>query len=328
MKGDLALMYDGPFSLYFAGTGTTQAREKIRELSCDQLLSQLNERSAIRGWVKYLEEHPECHSKLFVDSGAWTAYTKGTDIDVDEYTDFANEVGEHVTVFAAVDKIPGQFGKPVTDEDRAAAPEISWNNYIQMVNRIKPEYRDKVLPTFHYGEDFKYLRQILEYKFEDGGQVAYMGLGAIADLDSASDRYNWFEECFKVIKNSSNPNIKVHAFGMTALNILKDFPFASADSTTWVMCSSHGSIIVKDKKIRVGSKSWTKPDSIFNKNPAVKEEVEKVIKDRGYTLEQLSEDYIARATFNVLSLKEWVDSYQYVPKQHTVKKDLWGMHSR
>lgn len=311
------------FNLYFAGASVKEVRELYKELGCCVLLSQFNDRSLIAHFVDYMRGEPDHKIKLFVDSGAWTAYTKGVDIDIQEYCDYINSIGDCIELAAEVDKIPGRFGKPVTDQEAAEAPEISWNNYMYMLEHVNKEYRDKIVPVFHYGEDFKYLKQILEYTFEDGHHIDYMGLGAIADLDSPSDRYNWFDHCFKMIKESSNPNIKVHAFGMTSLNILKDFPIYSADSTTWVMCSSHGNIIVDGKTVTVSERRWDHPTSLINKSTALQEEVAKKVTKYGYTVDQLSSDYIARAVFNVRSMQEWADKYEYIPREIMYKEELW-----
>lgn len=311
------------FHLYFAGAGVPKVREYWKQLGSDVLLSWFNDKSTILNWINWFKETGKVSNNIFVDSGAWTAYTKGVDIDIDAYCDFINQTGDYIAVYAEVDKIPGRFGMPVTTEQAMEAPKISWDNYIYMITHIKPEYRDKIIPVFHYGEDFKYLHQILDYTFEDGHHIQYMGLGAIADLDKPLDRYNWFDHCFKIIKNSENPNIKVHAFGMTALNILKDFPFYSADSTTWVMCSSHGTIIINDKKIVVSDRRTDNPGNIVNKSTAVQEEVQKKITQAGYTLDQLSTDYVARAMFNVKSMQDWADNFQYVPKGTITKTQLF-----
>lgn len=311
------------FNLYFAGASVSAVRDVYKDLGCCILLSQFNDRSLIKKFVDYFKETPDHKNKLMVDSGAWTAYTKGIDIDIDEYCRYINEIGDYVDLFAEVDKIPGRFGRPVSDEEAAEAPKISWDNYIYMLEHVEDRFKDKIIPVFHYGEDFKYLQQILDYTFEDGHHIQYMGLGAIADLDSPADRYNWFDQCFKMIRSSANPDIKVHAFGMTSLNILKDFPIYSADSTTWVMCSSHGTIIVGDKKLIVSDRALHKNGNLQHKSLAVREEVEKRVKEYGFTMEQLSTDYVARAVFNVHSLQKWADDYQYTPRVPMHKKELF-----
>ena len=58
------------FDLYAAGSFNKDSTDLKRELGYDQLLSQLNERKACIEWVEYKRAHPECKSKLFIDSVA------------------------------------------------------------------------------------------------------------------------------------------------------------------------------------------------------------------------------------------------------------------
>ena len=80
------------FYLYAAGSGGKNVVDYKRKIGYHQLLSQYAERKALLEWVDYLREHPECKCKLFVDSGAYTAHTKGVDIDVDEYIKLINDI--------------------------------------------------------------------------------------------------------------------------------------------------------------------------------------------------------------------------------------------
>ena len=178
------------FDLYAAGSFNKDSTDLKRELGYDQLLSQLNERKACIEWVEYKRAHPECKSKLFIDSGAYTAHTKGKEVDVDEYINFMNSIDDQVYVFAQVDKIPGEWGKPKTPEQLAEAPILSWENYKYMVKRVKSP--KKLLPIFHQGEDFKYLEQMLNYVYPEdvldkscvGQPIDYIGISCNKELSS------------------------------------------------------------------------------------------------------------------------------------------------
>lgn len=96
------------FDLYAAGAGSKNVLKLKRELGYDQLLSQYTERKACQEWADYKREHPECTSKLFIDSGAFTAFTQKKVVDVDDYIEFINSIDDQVYIFAQVDKIPGE----------------------------------------------------------------------------------------------------------------------------------------------------------------------------------------------------------------------------
>ena len=44
-----------------------------------------NERKELDHWVEYLRENPDCPCKLVVDSSAYSAWTRGLEINIDEY---------------------------------------------------------------------------------------------------------------------------------------------------------------------------------------------------------------------------------------------------
>lgn len=296
------------FTLYRAGTGTNDCQALIKELGCNQLLSQLNERPTIKKWVTYLRAHPGAKNKLFIDSGAFSAHTKGKEVDVDDYINFMNEIDDVVYIFAQVDKIPGRFGQPKTPQELADAPRESWENYLYMVNKVKS--RDKLLPIFHQGEDFKWLKNMLEYTHPDGKHIWYIGISPANDV-SVVEKEKWLELVFKIIKQSSNPDVCTHAFGMTSLNILEQYPFTSADSTSWLLSAANGSIIVNGKTVTISDRRLEDDRNIMNRSSGVKDSFEEEVKRFGTTLKELSENPGARRLFNIRSLKEWEDNYKY-----------------
>lgn len=297
------------FDLYFAGSVGKDCTDLIRKLNCCQLLSQLNERRAINEWVTYLKEHPECKCKLFIDSGAFSAHTKGKVVDLEDYISYVNSIDEHVYVFAQLDKIPGTFGLEHTIEEVAEGAEKSWENYLYMKDKVKS--RDKLMPIFHQGEDFKWLKNMLEYTHEDGSHIKYIGISS-NNNESIKGKINWFQKAFSIIAKSSNPNVKVHAFGMVIPKVLTQMPFTSADSTGWIMTGANGGIKVKDKSIIISDQSVDKPNHFNNQSPELQQFILSEIEKFGFTKEELETDYKKRQLFNIYSLKEWADNYEYI----------------
>lgn len=313
-------MYSGPFHLYFAGRGSKEGLELKRKLGCDQLYSQLNERSHILSDIEYLKEHPG-EFCLFVDSGAYSAYTLGKEIDVDDYINFINETGEWCTVYAQVDKIPQVIGREPTEEELAAAPAQSWENYLYMIKKVKPEYRDKIMPVFHFEEDTKWLHQMLNYTHEDGSHIKYIGL-AVSTVDTAAIRFAWLQMAFDIIKNSPNPDVMTHAFGCTALDVLEKFPLTSADSTTWVQAAAYGNVIVDNKVYMVSERRLKDNGNILNKSQIVKDALDAKLQEMGFTLEQAVEDYNVRQQINIMSMKRWADNYK-CSYSAIARSELW-----
>ena len=311
--------------LYAAGSGGKNVVDYKRKIGYHQLLSQYAERKALLEWVDYLREHPECKCKLFVDSGAYTAHTKGVDIDVDEYIKLINDITDQVTVFAQVDKIPGRWGQPKTVEQVMSAPKESWDNYLYMVNKIKEP--QKLLPIFHQGEDFKWLENMINYQYTEGPlkgkYIEYIGISCNKELPS-KEWIPWFEKCFETIRNSNNPNVKTHAFGMTSLKIIEQFPFTSSDSTTWLKFAAYGSILIKGKPYYISNRNELGEKHIESLTPQVKEEIIKELNRLGFKYEDVLNDEKGdmRLLVNLASLKDWCDNYEYKGSLDT-KTELW-----
>lgn len=290
------------FDLYFAGAQWLGLDDWIIENKCCRLQSQLLDRSRI----KYIIDK-DFQGKLFIDSGAYTAYTRNAVLDVDEYISYINGIDDNVTIFAQVDKIPGQHGKEKTIEEITEAPILSWDNYLYMWDKVKSP--DKLLPIFHRREGWQYLEQMLETTF-DGKHIPYIGIAATTD-STTQEKEEWFHKVFQVIRTSSNPNVKTHAFGMTSLKLLESFPFTSADSTSWIMVGANGSIMSPFGVIYVSENDTSSPNHIKHLSPFVLKEFTGYLKEMDIDLQEISTSYKARMLANLKYLKRWADNYQY-----------------
>lgn len=296
------------FNLYFAGRGPAEVVKYKLENNTNQLFSQLNERSAIKEWINGANDIHK--TKLFIDSGAWSAHSQGKEINVDDYIKYLNENDDYFYIYAQVDKIPGEFRKPKTKEQILEAPEISWKNYLYMKDKVKS--RDKLLPVFHQGEDFKWLKNMLEYTHEDTGKhISYIGISPAND-SSVPGKLEFVDRCFEIIKNSSNPNVKTHAFGMTSLKILEKYPFTSADSTSYLMTAINGSIMTEYGIVNLSDRRLLKDNALFLKDKTL---LNKLISRYGFTLEELSSDIGPRAVYNMMYLLDWCNHYEYKPNK-------------
>ena len=306
------------FNLYFAGESTKLSNELLLKLNCNRLYSQKNDRKSIQRWV---DGRKECGSTgyLFIDSGAFSAHTKGVELNVDDYIDYLNTNDDEFHIFAQVDKIPGVFRQPKTKEQILEAPALSWENYLYMAPRVKS--RDKLLPIFHQGENYSWLENMLEYKHSDGTHIKYIGISPANDL-SVKDKERYIDKCFEIIKHSSNPNVCTHAFGMTSLKLLERYPFTSADSTSWLMTASMGGIMTPYGIILVSDRGLKEPKHIKNMPKDAQQTILNYLDSLGLTIEYVMTDYDGRAECNIKYLKNWSDNYIYKPIK-TFKKSLF-----
>lgn len=299
--------------LYFAGSQCPESTELVEQGGYCRLYSYFNDMSNIR---KRFESNPP--GKLFIDSGAFTAWTKGVKLDVDEYIDFLNANSDKIYLAGQVDSIAGEINRSATLEEQTQASEDTWDNYLYMRSRLKNP--DMVVYTFHIGEDFKYLKQALAWKDENGKGFPYMALGGTVGKPVA-DKIRWFRRVFDIIKSSDNPNVKVHAFGMTSLKVLTMFPFASADSTAWIMTGSNGGIMTQLGVIDISSQRKSDPNHYSHLDEQHIQYLRNLIEKFGYTLEELGEDYRARVCYNLKYLQYWsenIHQYKPVPKRKTL----------
>lgn len=293
------------FNLYLAGSYSKMVDEKLQEMGVNRLASQLNDRSLLERWITYIREVE--HRKLFVDSGAFSAHTKGRELDVDEYIEYLNARQGCFEVIAQVDKIPGEFGKKKTREQLLEAPELSWENYLYMRDRVI-DYNN-LTPIFHQGEDFKHLHRMLETTF-DGEHIPYIGISPANDV-STREKAKWFETVFRIIRDSSNPNVKTHAFGMTSLDLLEQYPFYSADSTSWLMTSANGSIMTSWGLMLMSDVQVNNPKHFNHLSPEMQAKVAEEVAKWGYDIEEAKTNYKIRGLINASYLKNWADNYQF-----------------
>ena len=294
------------FDLYFAGWYNDDMMKIIIENDYNQLLSNINERDQI---YKYIEAKKiGWKGKLLIDSGAFSIHKSKKEVPLQDYIDFLNANHEYLDYYIQLDDIPGEWGRKPTPEEVADSPKKTWENYLYMVDKlVEPK---KLLPVFHQGEDFDYLRQMLEYRDKDGKPIEYICISSNKSLD-AKRRYEWYKRCYDVIERSSNPNVKTHAFGMTSLNILESYPFTSADSTSWIMTTANGNIYTRCGTVCVCNVSSNKPNHILKFSQHTQQQIKEDIEKYGVTLEQCMEDHKARAVVNVNYMQDWADNYEY-----------------
>lgn len=323
----------GPKNVELPDGSIMSASELKRELNYPGLFAWNAERKDLLEAVEYLHRHPESDWDLVVDSGAYSAWSKGKKFDMDEYINFleSNKILDVCFWAAEADRIPGTFGVDPTEEDRLAAPEESWQNYLYMIKRVS--WPKKIVPIFHQGEDIKHLIRMLSYKFPDGDFIPYIGISPRNDVH-VNEKIKWYEHIWKVIYEKCAELGReiplTHNFGMTTISLMEQYPSCSSDSTSWVRSASFGNINIvmngKIKSIYVSSRNTNSPDHINNQPAAVKEAVEKACKKMGHgvNVEALVNDEkgAIRPLFNLISLNEWKQSFEYIGTQQ-FKEELW-----
>ncbi len=138
------------------------------------------------------------YTRIFLDSGAYSANNSGNPINISEYIYFIQAHRDQFTVYANLDVIGNA--------------EATWvNQEIMEKAGLNP------LPVFHMEDPMKYLDRCLEYE--------YFALGGMAGA-SAKERDNFFNKCWDIICDKDGyPKSKVHGFGLASPEFVYKYPW-------------------------------------------------------------------------------------------------------
>ena len=307
----------------FSGSLTEEMHDMLLNMPnfepLDILITQLD-RSAIKKTIEWKKEG-FCRW-LFIDSGAFSVHTGKANTTADEYIDYINSIDEYVDVCAQLDTIPGKFGQPKSKEDYEESAKKSWENFLYMRTKLKSPH--KVMPVFHFGEDFKALENMLTWRDENGNMLDYIGISPANDASQA-DKNAYLQNVADVIKSSCNPNVKTHLYGMTSLDALSKYPCYSADSISHRLISGYAKILSTNfGVISVSKKSRTsKAKSNMSFVETADEYNMKKLTDEiealGFTLEQIQESSSARVAMTKHNIQKLIKT-KYKYKEGNIKR--------
>lgn len=307
----------------FSGSLTDEMHDMLLNMPgfepLDILITQLD-RSAIKKTIEWKKEG-FCRW-LFIDSGAFSVHTGKAKTTADEYIEYINSIDEHIDVCAQLDTIPGKFGQPKSREDYAESARKSWENFLYMRSKVKSP--EKVMPVFHFGEDFSALQNMLDWTDENGNHLDYIGISPANDA-SQEDKNAYLQNVADVIKASCNPNVKTHLYGMTSLDALSKYPCYSADSISHRLISGyakvlsvHFGVISVSKKSRT-AKSKSNMSFVETADEYNMKKLTDEIEALGFTLEQIQESSSARVAMTMHNIQKLIKT-KYKYKEDNIKR--------
>lgn len=251
--------------------------------------------------------------KIFLDSGAFSAFTLGTEIDMGRYCDFilANDDiiarDQGTKMIAPLDVIGGPGGEFYAKSKTA---ELSLKNLEEMEAR-----GTEPLPCFHYNEPWEYL----DYY---ASKYDYIALGGLVRND-LHGLESWFRQVFERTTNADGtPKIRFHGFSLTALQLMLKYPWYSVDSSTWVQWAANGLVLMprSGRQLNISSKSSSRKMELqhYDSLPEIMQKplAAEVAAD-GQDIERLRELYYARWAYNCWAFPHYVDlrepATRYVP---------------
>lgn len=222
--------------------------------------------------------------KVFLDSGAFSAFTKGVDVDIKGY---CNYIHKNADIIEEVDGV-----KCASVLDGIGDPLKTWQNQQTM-----EQLGVSALPCFHYGEDERYLDWYIE-------RYPYITLGGMVPV-STPQLILWLDRIWEkhICDGAGRPKVKVHGFGLTSLPLMKRYPWYSVDSSTWVQWAANGMILIPGiGQVNVSSQSSSRKMEGQHLNTYTQPQtavIRQRIQELGFEVERLENEYISRWAFNV-----------------------------
>lgn len=174
---------------------------------------------------------------IMLDSGAFTSWTKGVKIDLEEYISFCESFPD-IDYYVNLDVIsgsPDQKHTPTRDEVEACCIE-GWSNYRRMIDRLP---KHKVIPVFHKQDDVKWLDRFLNFG------CIYLGIGGLAT--SRQGRETYLTSLRRSLFKNGKPIVKLHGFALTSHDLMNMWQWHSVDSSTWQRMATWGQIWIPRK---------------------------------------------------------------------------------
>lgn len=195
-------------TLYFVYTGASRVEtEVIQDIQPPKLLlSYFYFRTkSLQEVVQQLGYTPE----ILLDSGAYSAWTKGKNIALVDYMNYIDANREWISKYIALDVIGD-------------------SRLTRWYYKIMREYGFDPTPVFHWGEDEKYLNWYIK---EGASAIALGGTVPISDKKKVA---NWVRSI-----TARYPTISFHLLGSSSEKIL-NCGIASCDSSAWIMLAANG----------------------------------------------------------------------------------------
>jgi hypothetical protein len=184
-------------------------------------------KKAFAFWV----DHPKPAANVFLDSGAFSALSRGTVINLEQYCDYIDQHKAELACYAALDVI-GDY--------KATAINVDY---------MRKRGLDPI-PAFHRGSPYEELERLCK-------EHTYVALGGMVGKNDALTPEvagPHLDACFAIIER--HWPIKVHIFGVLAQWVLERYPFYSADSSSAIMGAGMGRVMQFENGV-INSRPWT-----------------------------------------------------------------------
>lgn len=227
--------------------------------------------------------------KVFLDSGAFSAFTKGAKVDLKKYCRYIHEkqdIIEYSSVLDAIGDPQGTFANQIEMERLGTSP----------------------LPCFHYGEDERYLEYYV-------ANYDYITIGGMVPISTPQLRV-WLDRIWEhyLTDGAGRSKIKIHGFGLTVPSLMKRYPWYSVDSSSWVQAAANGLIVLPWNGVKFTVSVNSPARRTYNQHvdtlpEAQRQALTERINATGFEMERLQTEYVSRWVFNCWAFNVLGESY-------------------
>jgi hypothetical protein len=230
---------------------------------------------------------------IFLDSGAFSMFTQGINVNLEEYANYLKANADWIHVASNIDAI-GKGREADSYANQKALEKMGVS----------------ICPVHHARDDDKWLERYIA----DGYDYIFLG-GMVPE--STKYLFQWLDRLWDryLVNKDGTPKLKVHGFGLTTMELIRRYPWFSVDSTTWVIIGRYGFVWVDlpngvNLKMTISSESPTKHKlngHIDTLAPALRNAVYARIEELGFTVDQLRHNYGWRDVWNIEFFRRLMD---------------------
>jgi hypothetical protein len=219
--------------------------------------------------------------KLIVDSGAFTAWNSGIEVDIKAYSDYLERNRAYISHGVSLDVIPG---RPRSIRHRSDYIEAAAKSYAN--HQWLKERGHDVIPVYHQGEPLS----VLERYMRDG--ETYVGVSP-DDTTPRNEQRRWLDATFHCLCNGrGQPLVKTHGFGIANVPFIRRYPWTTIDSTAWILGMSYGALMLPSFD-RNGDPDWdAAPDKVIVSAPGYDAKTARKYENLGPLKQQHVSDYL------------------------------------
>ena len=234
-------------NVYFASSPSRQHFKLLAEEKVRNILVSYHYLKKPQELLKLLNGYePE---RIMIDSGAFSVWSNGGSINLEDYAEFCVRLKEILSpnielTIVNLDVLPGKWGFVPSKEEIDKSAKQGWENMLYMESKGL-----QVIHIFHQHEEWSILDKLCQHS-------DYIGISPANDV-SNKEKLVWMNGVFKYVIDKYGPNkIKMHGFAVTSHRQLYNFPYYSADSSSWVTPARYGRIPVMNDLYQIKTFSY------------------------------------------------------------------------